>query len=279
MKVLISGGKGLLGSNILPFLGERFDLAVYDIDEWDITSLSVGKELMDLHRPDVVLNLAAVTDVDGCEDREEMARRVNAQGVGAVAELCAAAGARLVHMSTDYVFDGTKGSPYREDDEPRPASVYGRTKLAGERMVLGRLPGAAVVRTQWLYGKGGKNFVDTIRELGRQHGMVRVVNDQRGSPTWARDLAMPIVSIIEKGLSGIYHVSNSGSCTWFDFARAIFSILNMDVETRPISSSELGRKAARPASSVFDLAKFEGVTGIRMRGWMDPLKEYLTTGG
>jgi dTDP-4-dehydrorhamnose reductase len=279
MKVLISGGKGLLGSNILPFLGERFDLAVYDIDEWDITSLSVGKELMDLHRPDVVLNLAAVTDVDGCEDREEMARRVNAQGAGTVAELCAAAGARLVHMSTDYVFDGTKGSPYREDDEPRPASVYGRTKLTGERMVLGRLPGAAVVRTQWLYGKGGKNFVDTIRELGRQHGMVRVVNDQRGSPTWARDLAMPIVSIIEKGLSGIYHVSNSGSCTWFDFARAIFSILNMDVETSPISSSELGRKAARPASSVFDLAKFEGVTGIRMRGWMDPLKEYLTTGG
>lgn len=279
MKVLVSGGRGLLGSNILPFLGERFDLAVYDIDEWDITSPSRGKELMDLHRPDVVLNLAAVTDVDGCEDREEMARQVNAQGAGVVAELCVAAGARLVHMSTDYVFDGTKGSPYREDDEPRPASVYGRTKLAGERMVLGRLPGAAVVRTQWLYGKGGRNFVDTIRELGRQHGRVRVVNDQKGSPTWARDLAMPIVSIIEKGLSGIYHVSNSGSCTWFEFARAIFSILDMDVETSPISSSELGRKAARPASSVFDLAKFEGTTGIRMRGWMDPLKEYLTTGG
>jgi dTDP-4-dehydrorhamnose reductase len=279
MKVLISGGKGLLASDILPFLGGRFDLAVYDIDEWDITSASKGKELMDLHRPDVVLNLAAVTDVDGCEDREELARQVNAQGAGTVAGLCAAAGARLVHMSTDYVFDGTKGSPYREDDEPGPASAYGRTKLAGERMVLERLPGAAVVRTQWLYGKGGKNFVDTITGLARQHGKVRVVNDQRGSPTWARDLAAPIISIMEKGLGGIYHVSNSGSCTWFEFAKAIFSILNMDVEVSPISSGELGRKAARPASSVFDLTKLEGSTGIRMRGWMDALREYLAAGG
>ncbi len=279
MKLLISGGKGLLAGSILPYLGGRFDLAVYDIDEWDITSASKGRELMELHRPDVVLNLAAMTDVDGCEDGEDMARRVNAEGAGTVAGLCAAAGARLVHMSTDYVFDGTKGSPYREDDETGPASAYGRTKLAGERMVLERLPGAAVVRTQWLYGKGGRNFVDTITDLARRHGKVRVVNDQRGSPTWARDLAAPISSIVEKGLSGIYHVSNTGSCTWFEFAKAIFSILNMNVETSPITSGELGRKAARPANSVFDLTKLEGSTGIRMRGWMDALREYLATGG
>jgi len=279
MKVLISGGKGLLAGNILPFLGERFDLAVYDIDEWDITSASRGKELMELHRPDVVLNLGAVTVVDGCEVRADLDQKVNAQGAGTVAGLCAAAAARLVHMSTDYVFDGTKGSPYREDDEPGPASVYGRTKLAGERMVFERLPGAAVVRAQWLYGKGGKSFVDTITELGRQHGRVRVVDDQRGSPTWARDLAEPIISIIEKGLSGIYHVSNSGSCTWFEFAKAIFSILNMDIEVSPISSGELGRKAIRPAFSVFDLTKFKGATGIRMRDWTDALREYLVTGG
>jgi dTDP-4-dehydrorhamnose reductase len=234
---------------------------------------------MELHRPDVVLNLAAVTDVDGCEDRADLAQKVNAQGAGTVAGLCAAAAARLVHLSTDYVFDGTKGSPYREDDEPGPASVYGRTKLAGERMVFEKLPGAAVVRAQWLYGKGGKSFVDTITELGRQHGRVRVVDDQRGSPTWARDLAEPIISIIEKGLSGIYHVSNSGSCTWFEFAKAIFSILNMDIEVSPISSGELGRKAIRPAFSVFDLTKFKGATGIRMRDWMDALREYLVTGG
>ncbi|MDD3845147.1 MAG: dTDP-4-dehydrorhamnose reductase [Syntrophorhabdaceae bacterium] len=279
MKVLISGGRGLLARNILPLLGERFELAVYDIDEWDITSASAGKELMNLHRPDVVLNLAAMTDVDGCEDRADVARKVNADGAGTVAGLCADAGARLVHVSTDYVFDGTKGSPYREDDEPGPASVYGRTKLAGERMVLERLADAAIVRTQWLYGKGGTSFVDKIRKLAREQGSVRVVDDQRGSPTYALDLAAPIISIIAKGLTGIYHVSNSGSCTWFEFARAIFSIGNMNVETIPISSRELGRKAARPACSVFDLTKLERATGIGMRNWMDALREYLATGG
>lgn len=279
MKVLISGGRGLLARNILPLLGERFELAVYDIDEWDITSASAGKELMNLHRPDVVLNLAAMTDVDGCEDRADVARKVNADGAGTVAGLCADAGARLVHVSTDYVFDGTKGSPYQEDDEPGPASVYGRTKLTGERMVIERLADAAIVRTQWLYGKGGTSFVDKIRKLAREQGSVRVVDDQRGSPTYALDLAAPIISIIGKGLTGIYHVSNSGSCTWFEFARAIFSIGNMNVETIPISSRELGRKAARPACSVFDLTKFERATGIGMRNWMDALREYLATGG
>jgi dTDP-4-dehydrorhamnose reductase len=279
MKILVSGGRGLLARNILPLLGERFDLVVYDIDEWDITSLSAGRELMKLHRPDVVLNLAAMTDVDGCEDRADLAQKVNAQGAGIVAELCSAAGAQLLHVSTDYVFDGTKGSPYREDDEPGPASVYGRTKLAGERMVFEKLAGAAVVRSQWLYGKGGTSFVDKITKLAREHGKVRVVDDQRGSPTYARDLAAPIIAIIEKGLAGIYHVSNSGSCSWFEFAGAIFSILGMDVEASPISSRELGRKAVRPANSVFDLTKLEHDTGIGMRRWMEALREYLVTGG
>lgn len=275
MKVLISGGKGLLAGNILPVLGERFDLAVYDVDEWDITSASKGRELMEFHRPDVVLNLAAMTDVDGCEDKADLAQRVNAEGAGVVAGLCAAQGARLVHISTDYVFDGEKGSPYREEDETGPVSVYGRTKLAGERMVFQRLAGAAVVRTEWLYGKGGTSFVDKIMKLAGQQGSLRVVDDQRGSPTYARDLAAPIAAIMEKGLTGIYHVSNSGSCSWFEFAGAIFSLRGMDVRVSPISSSELGRKAKRPSYSVFDLTKIRRDTGIGMRHWMEALKEYL----
>jgi len=278
MKILISGGKGLLARNILPQLGERFDLAVYDIDEWDITDDTAGRELMGAHRPDVVLNMAAMTDVDGCEDRTDLAQKVNSEGAGTVARLCARAGARLLHMSTDYVFDGTKGSPYREEDEPGPASVYGRTKLAGERMVLQAVPGAAVLRTQWLYGKGGTSFVDKITKLAGEQGKVRVVNDQRGSPTWARDLAAPIIAIIERGLAGVYHVSNSGSCSWFEFAEAIFSLLGMDVEVIPISSRELARKAVRPAYSVFDQAKLKHDTGIEMRNWIDALREYLATG-
>lgn len=275
MKILVSGGRGLLATNILPLLGERFDLAVYDIDEWDITSDAAGEKLMGLHHPDVVLNLAAMTDVDGCEDKADLAQRVNAEGAGVVAGLCAASGVRLVHLSTDYVFDGRKGSPYREEDETGPASVYGHTKLAGERMVFQRLAGAAVVRTQWLYGKGGTSFVDKIMKLAGQQGSLRVVDDQKGSPTYARDLAAPIIAIIERGLTGIYHVSNSGSCSWFDFAGAIFAIRGMDVQISPISSHELGRKAKRPSYSVFDLTKVQHDTGIGMRHWMEALKEYL----
>ena len=275
MKILVSGGRGLLATNILPLLGERFDLAVYDIDEWDITSDAAGEKLMGLHHPDVVLNLAAMTDVDGCEDKADLAQKVNAEGAGVVAGLCAVHGVRLVHLSTDYVFDGKKGSPYREEDETGPASVYGHTKLAGERMVFQRLAGAAVVRTQWLYGKGGTSFVDKIMKLAGQQGSLRVVDDQRGSPTYARDLAAPIIAIIERGLTGIYHVSNSGSCSWFDFAGAIFAMRGMDVQISPISSHELGRKARRPLYSVFDLTKVQHDTGIGMRHWMEALKEYL----
>jgi dTDP-4-dehydrorhamnose reductase len=278
MKILVSGGRGLLATNILPSLSGQFDLAVYDIDEWDITSASAGKKMMDLHRPDVVLNLAAITDVDGCEDKADLAQKVNAEGAGIVAGLCAAAGARLIHISTDYVFDGEKESPWREDDEPGPASVYGRTKLAGEKMIFERFAGATVVRTQWLYGKGGTSFVEKIVKLASEQGAVRVVNDQRGSPTYAKDLAAPIIAIIAGGLTGIYHVSNSGSCTWFEFARAIFSIRKMDVEAIPISSRELARKAKRPQYSVFDLAKFQRDTGIGMRHWMEALREYLAAG-
>ncbi len=275
MKILVSGGRGLLATNILPLLGERFDLAVYDIDEWDITSDGAGEKLMGLHHPDVVLNLAAMTDVDGCEDKADLAQRINAEGAGVVAGLCAARGARLVHISTDYVFDGRKGSPYREEDETGPASVYGHTKLAGERMVFQRLADATVVRTQWLYGKGGTSFVDKIMKLAGQQGSLRVVDDQRGSPTYARDLAAPIIAIIERGLTGIYHVSNGGSCSWFEFAAAIFAIRGMDIQVSPISSHELGRKAKRPSYSVFDLTKVQRDTGIRMRHWMEALKEYL----
>lgn len=279
MKVLVSGGKGLLGRNILPVLAERFDIAVYDIDEWDITCASAGSELMKRHKPDVVLNLAAMTDVDGCEDKPLLAEKINTVAAGTVAGLCADTGARLIHMSTDYVFDGKKGVPYREDDIPGPVSVYGQTKLDGERMVFEKLSSATVVRTQWLYGKGGSNFVDTITQIARQQGSVGVVDDQRGSPTYAKDLAIPMTAIIEKGLTGIFHITNSGYCSWYEFAKAIFSCQGMDVQVNPITSGQLGRRAARPAYGVLDISKIERVCGIRMRHWMEALKDYLECTG
>lgn len=275
MKVLVAGGKGLLGTSITPALRERFDCTVYDIDDWDITSEDAGRRMFDLHRPDVLVNLAAMTDVDGCEDNAVLAESVNVEGPAVLADLCGAHRARLIHISTDYVFDGKKDVPYREDDEPNPRSVYGRTKLAGERRILGRDVNAAIIRTEWLYGRSGATFIDKVIAIAGAQGSARVVNDQKGSPTYARDLAGPVAAIIEKGLTGIYHVSNSGSCSWYDFAKAIFTIRGMDVDVVPISSAELGRKAARPANSVFDLTKLRRDTGIEMRGWMDALKDYL----
>ncbi len=276
MKVLVTGGKGLLGTCIAPVLGEHFDCAVCDIDEWDITSENAGKKMLDLHRPDVLINLAAMTDVDGCEDDPELAGRVNGAGPAVLAGLCSTRRVKLIHISTDYVFDGRKDSPYREDDEPCPQSVYGRTKLAGERRILESDVDAAIVRAEWLYGHSGSSFVEKVTKIGLSEGRLSVVNDQRGSPTYAKDLAMPIAAVIRKNLTGIYHVSNSGWCTWYDLAKAIFSIRGMDVEVFPISSKELGRKAKRPANSVFDLTKLRRDTGIEMRGWMDALKDYLS---
>ena len=276
MKVLITGGKGLLGTSIVPPLRERFDCAVYDIDEWDITSELAGEEMFGRHRPDVLLNLAAMTDVDGCEENTTLAERSNVEGPAVLAGLCEAFHVRLIHISTDYVFDGTKRLPYREDDDPNPRSAYGRTKLAGEKKILDRDIDSVIVRTEWLYGHSGSSFVDKVIAIAKSQGFARVVNDQEGSPTYARDLAVALSAIIEKGLTGIYHISNSGSCTWYDFAKAIFFTLRMDIDVFPISSADLGRKAERPPYSVFDLTKLSRDTGIAMRNWQEALTDYLS---
>ncbi|HVN97891.1 MAG TPA: dTDP-4-dehydrorhamnose reductase [Syntrophorhabdaceae bacterium] len=279
MKVLIVGGHGLLGANIAPILEERFDLTVCDIDTWDITDKVSGENHLDKYRPDVVINLAALTDVDGCEDKQELAERVNTHGARVVAALCMQRAVRLIHFSTDYIFDGTKKVPYKEDDRPNPQSVYGATKLMGERAVLQESPLSLIIRTQWLYGEGGPNFITKVVEAAKRDGLLRVVNDQRGSPTYAKDLAAPLIALIEQGKTGVYHLANSGSCTWFDFAVEIFSLLKMDVAITPISSAELARKAKRPQYSVFDMWKFQKDTGLKMRPWQEALREYLAVTG
>ncbi len=278
-RVMLLGGKGLLGTNIAPLLRERFDLAVRDIDTWDITDRTSGHNHIEQYKPDVIINLAALTDVDGCEDRKELAEKINGSGAGVVADLCREHNVRFIHLSTDYVFDGTKTLPYKETDTPHPVSVYGATKLMGERAVLENNPLSLIIRAQWLYGNGGENFITKVVKIARQSGSLRVVNDQRGSPTYAKDLAGPIIALIEKQKTGIYHLANSGSCTWFDFAREIFNMLAMDVVITPISSDELDRKAKRPSYSVFDMWKFQKDTGLKMRPWQEALREYLGTIG
>ena len=280
MKVLIVGGKGLLGTNIASVLRKRFDLTVSDIDTWDITDRISGEAHVEKYRPDVVVNLAAITDVDACEDeKKDLAERVNGFGPGVVARICAERNIRFVHFSTDYVFDGTKRLPYKEDDPTAPLSVYGATKLMGEKAAVEQNPASLIVRGQWLYGEGGENFITKIVNIARQTGAVRVVNDQKGSPTYAKELAEPLAVLIEKGKTGVYHLANSGSCTWFDFAGEVFSLLNMDVSLTPVSSTEFPMKAARPSYSVFDMWKFQKATGLKMRPWQEALREYLAMTG
>lgn len=276
MKVLIAGGKGLLGTNIAPLLDKSFDLTICDLDTWDITDRQSGEDHINKIRPDAIINLAAITDVDGCEDtKKELAEKINGYGAGVVAGLCREHDIRFVHFSTDYVFDGTKTMPYKENDPPNPLSVYGATKLAGEREACAKNPASLIIRAQGLYGKGGENFITKVVKIARQSGALRVVSDQRVSPTYTKDLAEPLITLIEKEKTGIYHLASSGSCTWFDFAREIFALLKMDVSITPISSAELERKAPRPAYSVFDMWKFQKDTGLKMRPWQEALKEYL----
>ena len=278
MKILIIGAGGMLGRDLQPILSLRHEVIGTDCHDLDITQIRPTRDAIDSLRPDVVINLAAITDVDGCESQKERAFAVNAQGALHVARGCAAAGARLIHLSTDYVFDGTSRDPYTEEAQPRPLNVYGKSKLLGERGVQEAGGDSLILRTAWLYGRYGKNFVDTILRLSSEQDEIRVVNDQRGSPTCTRDLSRAIEELLGRGENGIMHVTNSGSCTWFEFAGKILAIKtpgDHPVRLLPISTAELGRPAKRPANSVLDCSKFENITGWKMRSWEESLREYL----
>jgi dTDP-4-dehydrorhamnose reductase len=275
MKLLTTGSDGLVGTNTLPVLKRAFEVVAFVESQWDITNEKQGEEVIRLVKPDVLLNLAAITDVEGCEGRQESAFRVNAEGPGVLARICARHGVRMVHFSTDYVFDGRKTTPYTEEDAPNPLSVYGKSKRLGEEQVMACLPSAVILRTEWIYGSGGENFITKIVRAARDRGSVEVVEDQTGAPTYAGDLARPIIELIGRGAQGIYHVTNDGSCTWYQFARHIFSLLAMDVACTPITSAGIRRKAVRPAYSVLDCSKLASHTQIRLRSWQEALKEYL----
>jgi dTDP-4-dehydrorhamnose reductase len=219
----------------------------------DVTDAAAVSDAIDRCRPDVVINCAAWTAVDDAEASEDQALAVNAGGPANLTTACAVSRARLVQVSTDYVFAGDAGRPYAEDDVPAPRTAYGRTKLAGERAVLGGLPGAGyVVRTAWLYGAHGPNFVRTMITLERQRPTIDVVDDQHGQPTWTADVARQIIALVHSAAApGIYHATSSGQTTWFGLAREIFGLLGADPSrVRPIPSSALSRPAQRPAFSV-----------------------------
>ena len=266
------GANGMLGRDLLALLGERGQGV--DIDEIDISSPeSVLKVIGDL-KPEVVVNCAAYTDVDGCESNIETAMAVNGEGVAYLAMACRDLGALLVQVSTDYVFDGGKGTPYVEDDAPCPLSVYGESKLAGE-MNAAFYPEHLIVRTQWLYGLHGKNFVETMLRLGAEKDELAVVDDQIGSPTWTVDLAQAIIALIDSGCRGTYHAANSEYCSWNGFASAIFEEAGLNVSVKPMTTTELNRPARRPLYSTLECSKLTGDTGFRPQAWRVALREYL----
>ncbi len=270
--ILVVGANGMLGRDLIALLGDRGH--GIDIAEIDITSPdSVFNVIGDL-RPEVVINCAAYTDVDGCESNIETAMAVNGEGVAYLAMACRDLGALLVQVSTDYVFDGGKGTPYLEDDAPCPLSVYGESKLAGE-MNAAFSPDHVIVRTQWLYGLHGKNFVETMLRLGAEKDELTVVDDQIGSPTWTVDLAQAIIGLVDSGCRGIYHVANSEYCSWNEFAKAIFEEAALTVLVKPMTTTELNRPAQRPLYSTLECSKLTKDTGFQPQTWRAALQEYL----
>jgi dTDP-4-dehydrorhamnose reductase len=270
--ILVVGANGMLGRDMLALIGDA--ARGVDIDEIDITSLESTERVLRTLKPETVINCAAYTDVDGCETNVETAMQVNGEGVAHLAMASREIGARLVHVSTDYVFDGGKGRPYVEDDATCPLGVYGESKLAGE-MNAAFNPEHLIVRTQWLYGLHGKNFVETMLRLALEKDELSVVDDQIGSPTWTVDLAQAILALVKTGQRGIYHAANSGYCSWNEFAQAIFQESGLSVTVNAMTTDELNRPARRPLYSTLDCSKLEQDTGFRPQPWRMALKAYL----
>ncbi len=270
--ILVVGAKGMLGRDLMALFGSA--ARGVDLEDIDITSLESVQKVLFTLKPKIVINAAAYTDVDGCETNQELAMQVNGEGVAHLAMISSEIGAKLVQVSTDYVFDGSKGSPYLEDEPTRPLSVYGESKLAGE-MNARFNPDHLIVRTQWLYGHKGKNFVETMLRLATEKKELAVVDDQIGSPTWTVDLALAIKALVEKDCRGTYHAANAGFCSWNEFARAIFAESGTDVTVNPMLTKDLGRPAPRPLYSTLDCGKLINDAGFRPQPWLGALKEYL----
>lgn len=278
MRILIVGARGMLGSDLMEHLPDTEQAIGTDIDDFDITSQEETRRALLEIKPAWVINAAAYTQVDRCEEESEQAFLVNAGGVKNLALACKEVCAKLLHISTDYVFDGTSSRPYREDDAPTPLSVYGKSKHKGESALQSILDDFIIVRTGGLYGKCGHNFVDTIVKMSQEKDELTVVDDQWASPTYTVDLSKAIGMLVTLSPRGIFHVVNSGHCSWYEFARAILKHRKSICRVIPVSSKRYNRPAARPAFAVLDCRKFTQVTKTTMRHWKAALEEYLALG-
>lgn len=293
MDVLVIGALGMLGRDLVDTLLSpplEYNVTAWDIDDIDIRNggeveEKVGEWGRGSSSPvKYVVNCAAYTDVDGAEVEKELSYEINAVGAKNIATAAKKAGAKTVYISTDYIFGGEKLDPIGEDELTEPINHYGSTKLAGEKLTVSADPDALIVRAQWLFGPLGKNFVETMLNLAKGGGEIRVVDDQVGSPTYTMHFADAVGRMIGLSLSGVYHVSNSGKTSWYRFAEEIFRLAGMDVELTPITTDQyIGGAnkvvAKRPANSVFDMGKLRTDAGLTMKDWREGLSEYLTRRG
>jgi dTDP-4-dehydrorhamnose reductase len=278
-KVLLIGSRGMLGRELAALLGKhKFDVTEWDLADIDIADKKMCEQKIPPLSPDIIINAAAYTNVDGAETEKKDAFAINRDGPKNLAEIAKETGAKLIHYSTDYIFDGKKKTPYSETDKPKPLSVYGQSKLAGEEGVREACDDYLIIRAEWLYGRHGKNFVQSIISAASQKTKLEVVNDQRGSPTYAFDLAEATLFLIKKNANGIVNFTSSGNATWYDFAILILKELGIDsVEVVPISSTKLKLPAKRPENSQLDCSLYKKITGKTPPDWKKALNRYMKT--
>lgn len=275
MRILIIAADGQLGTDAVSYFSKKYDVSAFETADMDITDpIRVNGSILAV-KPDVVLNCAAMTNVDGCEAKAEQAYRVNAYGAGLVALAANRVGAHLVHISTDYVFAGDGDHPYKETDRPDPKNVYGASKLSGEQNVQTLCPNSAILRTAWLYGPHGNNFLKTMLKLAQEHDEISVVTDQVGNPTSTFELIRMVDAVITSRATGIFHATCEGVCSWNAFAREIFRQAGVNVGVKDVTSEEFVRPAHRPSYSVLSKDKMAAVTGHRPADWKDALREYF----
>lgn len=275
MKVLITGSNGMLGHDLTDVLNDKHELILTTSKTLDITDKEHTVEFIKENKPDIVINSAAYTNVDGCEENQELAFSVNGEGVRNLAIGCREADCPLVHISTDYIFNGKNDTPWVEDDEIGPINVYGKSKLEGEEAIQEILDKFFIVRTAWLYGINGGNFPKTMLELAKTHDELTVVYDEVGTPTYTLDLAEAIGKLIETDYYGIYHITNSGSCSWCEFAKYIFEVAEVDVKVTPVTASEFARPAPRPSYSVLNNKRWVDNGFEPLRSYKESIKDYL----
>lgn len=276
MRVLVTGVKGQLGYDVVRELEKRNLEAVgVDIDEMDITNADSVRTVITEAKVDAVIHCAAYTAVDAAEDNVDICRKVNAEGTQNIANVCKELDIKMMYISTDYVFNGEGTTPWQPDDEREPLNVYGQTKYEGELAMHNTLEKYFIVRIAWVFGVNGKNFVKTMLNLAKTHDKLTVVNDQFGSPTYTFDLAVLLVDMIQTEKYGIYHATNEGICTWYEFACEIFKQAGVSVEVTPVTSDAFPAKAKRPSNSRMSKDKLEEQGFQRLPSWQDAVKRYV----